>query len=537
MPRRAFRDLLPFGLIASAVFTSAMDLTSHAESTNDSRPNILFIYADDQSHRTVGCYPESYDWVKTPNIDQLASCGIRFTHAYVGTWCMPSRASMLTGLQQYGVQTMRMEGQYPGSTYDPDRCRFWPSTFRANGYSTAQIGKWHTGVDSGANREWDHQAVWNRPKYPANSGAYYYDQLIEFNGGQPELVKGYSTDNYTNWAEDFIRGEHRDADKPWYLWVCYGAVHGPFTPAKRHLDGYPRATVPVPKDIYGPRSGKPGYMQEIAQWVESESGAPEMKGGAFGGRTVEGSKGIHGNELQHWVRQYHEGVLAIDESVGRLVESLKETGQYENTLIVYSADQGFAWGQHGFATKLAPYDANIRGPLIVSMPSRLPSGKVCTSPVSGVDIAPTFFSFAEIPLPWKMHGHDLTSLLQNPSLKREEPAFLAMTGRHYGTDTDVIPTDPSVRDLGPGVPWYLMLTQHNYKYIRTLVEGEPEELYDLKADPDELDNLALNPDFADKLSLYRRKTLDELRRTGAGMLENLPSVRADDHQETAAGHQ
>lgn len=488
------------------------------------QPNILFIYADDQSYRTVSCYPEAYDWVDTPNIDALARNGVRFSHAYIGTWCMPSRATMLTGLQQYGVQTMRMEGEYPGSVYDPEKCRFWPSVFRDQGYCTAQVGKWHTGVDSGARRDWDFQAVWNRPKYIENSGAYYYDQLIEFNGAEPKLIRGYATDNYTNWAEDFIRGEHRDPDKPWYLWVCYGAVHGPFTPAKRHLKSYPEAKVPAPKDIYPPRKGKPSYMQKIEMWVEGKDSFPEMKGGAFGGRTVEGATGIYGNRLDDWVRQYHAGVLAIDESVGRLVESLKETGQYENTLIVYTADQGFAWGQHGFATKLAPYDANIRSPLIVSMPARLPTGKVCTSPVSGVDIAPTFFRFAGIETPWKMHGHDLTPLLHHPEQRRSEPALLAMTGRTYGDDTNVIPTDPKVRDLGPGVPWYLLLAKNNFKYIRTLVKDEPEELYDLKADPDELVNLALKPEYAETLAEFRRATLAELKRTDAGMLENLPPV-------------
>ncbi|MDA7503560.1 sulfatase-like hydrolase/transferase [Planctomicrobium sp.] len=516
------RSLLLILLIAG-LFTRFVDAAENSKK----RPNILFIYADDQSHRTVSCYPEAYDWVRTPNIDALAERGIRFTHAYVGTWCMPSRATMLTGLQQYGVQSMRMEGDYPGSTYDPALCKFWPSTFRKQGYSTAQIGKWHTGIDSGANRDWDFQAVWNRPKYIKNSGAYYYDQLIEFDGGEPQLVKGYATDNYTNWAEDFIRGEHRDEEKPWYMWVCYGAVHGPFTPAKRHHEGYTNAEISTPADIYPPRAGKPSYMQNIEMWVPSKNGNPEMKGGAFGGRTVEGAKGIHGNTLNDWVRQYHEGVLAIDESVGRLVESLKETGQYENTLIVYTADQGFAWGQHGFATKLAPYDANIRGPLIFSMPSRLPTNKVCKSPVSGVDIAPTFFRFADLQTPWNMHGYDLTPLLLEPESIRDEPAFLAMTGRNYGSDTDIIPTDPKVRDLGPGVPWYLLLTKGDYKYIRTLVEGEPEELYNLKTDPEELVNLAMNPKFESELSVFREATLAELKRTNAGMLKNLPGVSTD----------
>ncbi len=118
----------------------------------DKRPNILFIYTDDQSHRTVSCYPEAYDWASTPNIDRLAQNGIRFTHAYIGTWCMPSRATLLTGHHPYGVQSMRMEGQYPGSAYDPAQCPFWPKVFRERGYTTAQIGKWHTGTDTGFGR-------------------------------------------------------------------------------------------------------------------------------------------------------------------------------------------------------------------------------------------------------------------------------------------------------------------------------------------------------------------------------------------------
>src|SRR5262245_25174149 len=105
----------------------------------DTTPNILFIYSDDQSHRTVGCYPESYKWVKTPNIDKLASRGIRFANGYpAGPWCMPSRATLLTGHFQTGIESMRMEGPYPGSEYDPNKCPFWPKVFREKGYHTAQ---------------------------------------------------------------------------------------------------------------------------------------------------------------------------------------------------------------------------------------------------------------------------------------------------------------------------------------------------------------------------------------------------------------
>ena len=153
------------------------------------QPNILFIYTDDQSTRTVSCYEDAFDFVKTPNIDKLASSGVRFSRAYIGSWCMPSRATMLTGHHQHGIESMRMQGKYPGSAYDADKCPFWPSVFRENGYITAQIGKWHTGVDGGYGRDWDYQIVWNRPKYVDNSPNYYYDQLTEFNGGSLKWSK------------------------------------------------------------------------------------------------------------------------------------------------------------------------------------------------------------------------------------------------------------------------------------------------------------------------------------------------------------
>jgi arylsulfatase A-like enzyme len=105
------------------------------------RPNILFIYTDDHSHRTVSCYPEAYDWVNTPNIDKLAKNGTRFRYAYIGTWCMPSRATLLTGHYQHGIESMRMVGDYPGSDYDPERCPFWPKVFRENGLSNGSDRK------------------------------------------------------------------------------------------------------------------------------------------------------------------------------------------------------------------------------------------------------------------------------------------------------------------------------------------------------------------------------------------------------------
>jgi arylsulfatase A-like enzyme len=437
---------------------------------------------------------------------------------------MPSRATMLTGRHQYGVQTMRMVPPYPGSTYDPEQCRFWPAIFRQEGYQTAHIGKWHTGTDAGFGRDWDYQIVWNRPRHPDNAPNYYHDQLLSINGGEPKIVKGYSTDNYTRWAVEYIQGEHRDASKPWYLWLCYGGVHAPYTPAERHLEDYPEASVTTPADIYPPRAGKPSYMQKVAAWEKGPKGEPVLSRKAMGGEVGDDPQRDQGRSLSSWSRQYHQAVRALDEGIGQVLSALETSGQLANTLVVLTADQGYAWGQHGFRAKLAPYDANLRSPFIISMPGTLPEGKVCRTPVGGADIAPTFFSFAGLKLPWEMHGHDLTPLLKNPEAEWPHTTLLPFTADKFGADCDVVPAPPANRHK-TGIPWYLMLAQGRHKYIRTLEANEPEELYDLQADPDELNNLASEPQHADTVKKLRDAAIAELRRTGAKMVDSLPAVK------------
>lgn len=498
-------------------------LPAFAAEEKPSRPNLLFLYTDDHSYRTLSCYDHADPFAQTPNLDRLAERGVRFTHAYIGTWCMPSRATVLTGRHQYGVRTMRMEGEYPGSEYDPAQCPFWPAELRKHGYHTAQIGKWHTGTDAGFGRDWDHQIVWNRPKHPDNAGNYYHDQLLSIDGGEPQVVKGYSTDNYTRWAIDYIEGKNRDPEKPWFLWLCYGGVHAPYTPADRHLGEYPDAKVTTPADIYPPRPGKPAWMQDVATWIEGPGGDPVLAAKALGKEVGDDPSRDQGRTLSSWVRQMHQAVRSLDEGIGQVLAALEASGQLENTLVVFTSDQGFAWGQHGFRSKLAPYDANIRSPMIVSMPGTLPEGKVCPTPVGGADLAPTLLAFAGLDLPWDMHGHDLTPLLKDPGMTWPHPVLMPFTADRFGADCDVVPAPPKNRHKS-GVPWYLMLVEGRYKYIRTLDAGEPEELYDLIEDPDELTNLAGKAENRERLEKMREATIGELGRTGAKMADSLPAV-------------
>ncbi|MDX1947314.1 MAG: sulfatase-like hydrolase/transferase [Pirellulaceae bacterium] len=486
------------------------------------RPNILFIYSDDHSYKTVSCYPEAYKFAKTPHIDALASRGVRFTHCYLGSWCMPSRAVLLTGRHPHGIESMRMEGAYPGSTYDPAQCPFWPAELRKAGYHTAQIGKWHTGVDAGFGRDWDYQIVWNRPKHPENAGNYYDRQLLSTNGGSDTMTTGYTTDNYSQWASDYIRGEHRDPSKPWYLWLCYGAIHGPTTPAARHKGALKDAVVPTPADIFGPRPGKPDYLDKTQAWSKGPGGIPVMgkSGEAFGDESAQNAR-TH----QKWVQQVNECVMALDEGIGKVLAALRESGQLENTLVVFSADQGFASGEHGCRSKLCPYDANYRSPLIISMPGTIPEGKVCPQSVNAPDLVVTFHAFARQPLPWKMHGRDLSPLLKDPAAAWPHPTLYEHLGHDYGSDTTKVLTADPKHAVHNNVPWYIALRERNLKYIRYLKGGEMEELYDLAADPDELTNLALLPEHADELARLRAVAVAELRRTEAGFVDHLPPTR------------
>ena len=483
------------------VLAGLLQLTpyAYAGETSSSRPrppNILFIYTDDQSKKLISSYEGAYAMARTPNIDQLAASGIRFEAAYMGAWCMPSRATLLTGLHPHAIETMRLTGPNPQGTYDPSVCRFWPSVFREHGYHTAQIGKWHTVTDAGWGRDWDYQRVWNRPANPEDAGNYYGPQLIDFNG-QRRKVEGYSTDNYTRWAVDYIKGEGRDAQKPWYLWLCYGATHSPTIPASRHLGTLQNAAAEVPSDILGPRPGKPSYLDATQGWKRGSSGEIMEKGERFS----------HAN----WVRQVNECLQAVDEGVGELIRALRESGQLEDTLVIYTSDQGYANGEHGMRQKVAPYETTYASPFIVSRPGSVPAGKVVRHTVNGPDVVVTFFAQAGIALPWKMHGRDFSAVLRDPeSAHWNHPTLFTNTGEDYGAN--VIATLAGAKPaVHAGVPYFAAVRHGDLKYIRYLKGEEPEELYDLQADPEELNNLSGDQRRNQDLERLRSLWWQELR--------------------------
>ena len=224
------------------------------------------------------------------------------------------------------------------------------------------------------------------------------------------------------------------------------------------------------------------------------------------------------------MKKYNRAVAALDEGVGRLVEALKRSGQLNHTLIVYTSDQGFAWGQHGCREKWMAYDANIAAPLIFAWPDKIDPAQVCNEPVTGVDIVATFHSLAGVKPVLDLHGRDLAPLLNAPTQTLKDPLLLTHTARVYG--------ERFLNDIkqgtfvGQGVkPAYLMMRDGRFKYIRHMKADTIEEVYDLQRDPLELDNLAADTSFASELKQLRTKAADEVRKKGGEFVDYLPDPK------------
>jgi arylsulfatase A-like enzyme len=484
-----------------------------AAAANEPAPNILCIFTDDQSFRTVSCYPGAYNYASTPNIDRLAETGIRFDHAYIGAKCVPSRAGMLTGRFQYACAE--------GPQY-----KWWTTALRTKGYYTGMIGKWHWGKGAEAHQHgtaWDWSVVWDHGQYAA-AGGYYYDQKVMIDGGAPQDLGGYSTDRYTEYTLEFIKDRAKKPQQPWYYWLCYGAVHGPYTPADRHKGQFAdKPKTAVPEDIYGPRPGKPVHMQG-GSWKKGPDGDPLYKG----------------KTLDFWAKQQTEAVAAIDEGVGKITKALEETGQLENTVIVFTSDQGYVWGHHGLKGKIWPYSAAIRSPLIVSNPKRYPEKVVCKIPVNGMDLVRTFHAMAEAKPDQVLHGRDMTPLLKEPESGavaaewNKTPTMMTYTRNTYTAEAmaEKIKAESwgsfylGGKARGPVVndkanPCYFMILDGKHKYIRYIFPNRIEELYDIEKDFDELNNLALSPEYKDRVIEMRGKLDDYLRKTGGELFVDL----------------
>jgi arylsulfatase A-like enzyme len=469
------------------------------------RPNILFIFTDDQTYRSVSCYEGAWPWAQTPHLDDLARQGIRFQNAYSGPWCSPSRAMMMSGLQLHALERPRTLRKSDGIK------PVWQPALKKNDYRCGFIGKWD--LPPGLVGIWDHSVVW----HASGEGGvkfdpmhYYTGMSVEIDGGAAQVLPGYSTDTFTQHAADFIQ---QNTQRPWFLWLCLGAPHVPSVPPPRHTNLYADAQPSLndEQDLFGPRMNVPAYQRTRSEVTR------------FGDRIErEFPKGMAMTDL---MRRYAATVRGIDDVVGALIESLRTSGQLERTLIVFTSDDGMPFGEHGFVNKTGPYDACQRVPLIARGPG-VTGGHVCMHPVAALDLIPTLLAAADVPAPYPLHGHDLTPLLRDPSAAWPHAVLLESFGFEAGSATHGGVTNYELKTNRPspeGIPWWILLREGRFKYIRTLVADEIDELYDLEADPGERRNLAVEPAHRATLLRLRQRLETELQRSeGSTLASKLP---------------
>lgn len=404
--------------------------------------SIIFILIDDLRHDTFGFM--GHPFVQTPHLDSLAAHGLVFSNAFVTTaLCSPSRASILTGLYAHE------HGVLDNSTELPEQLPTFPRLLQEAGYRTGFIGKWHMGGANDAPRpgfdrwvSFKGQGVYNNPS-------------LNIDGKRAE-AQGYTTDLLTDHAVDFIRSAD---EKPFMLYLSHKAVHADFQPAERHKGCYSKEVIPHPGTMANTEenyAGKP-------DWVRAQRDSWHGVDGMYNGRI----------EFDPFVRDYCETLRAVDDSVGRVVEALTEKRLLESTLLVFTSDNGFLFGEHGLIDKRCMYEPSIRVPLIVHCPELVKGGTKRDEMIVNLDFGPTFLEAAGLSVPESMRGRSFLRLLAGEKVEWRE-AFLY----EYFWERSFAHT-PTV--FGVRTPQYKLM---QYQGIEDL-----NELYDLEADPEERHNL------------------------------------------------
>ena len=455
---------LPLTLLAIALtFTSARA----ADAPPTKRPNVLFILCDDIRWNALSC--AGHPSLKTPNIDRLASEGVRFANMFCTTsLCSPSRASILTGLYAHG------HGVRDNFTELPSNLTHWPQRLREEGYETAYLGKWHMGEDNDMPR-------WGFDWFVTHKGqGKYFDTEWNFGGKKREVVKGYYTTVITDMALDWLKKDH--SGKPWALCVGHKAPHSFYTPEEKYAHTFDSVRVPYPQTAFE-LGDKPAWMKErLYTWHGIYGPLFEWRK-KFPDDSPEGVK-----DFENMVHGYWGTILSVDDSIARLVAFLKERGELDNTILVFMGDNGLLEGEHGMVDKRTAHEASLRIPLIVRYPA-LASGKVIAQQVLTEDVAPSLLDLCGAKPLENIHGKSWAKLV-----RKGDDAWRKAWFYEYNYEKQ-FPYTPNVRAV----------RTDEWKYIRyPHGDGSPDkhmaELYNVKLDPEERHNLIADPQYAAKIT-------------------------------------
>jgi arylsulfatase A-like enzyme len=434
------------------------------------RPNILCIMADDHAAHAISAYGSVIN--QTPQLDRLAAQGMRFDRMFaVNSICTPSRATVLTGKYSH-INGVPVFNRFDGS--QPTVAKY----LQAAGYHTGIIGKWHLESDPTGFDKWS---------ILPGQGDYFNPTFLEADGKR--VIKGYITDITTDLSIDFLK--NRPKDKPFFLMCHHKAPHRNWQPDAKHKAMFAGKVIPEPPTLRDNGVGRSDAIRECKQKVLENLSPNDTKGAP--------PAGLSDDELLKWkyqryMQDYLACVQSVDDNVGRLLDYLDEAGLAENTLVIYTSDQGFFLGDHGLYDKRFMYEESIRVPFLVRWPEVIKPGEVQSAMGINVDFAPTFMDAAGLPLPADMQGRSLMPLFKGkvPSDWRGSWYY-----RYYH--------DPG--DHNTRAHYGVRTTTHKLIYFW---KKNQWEMYDLIADPSELHNLYSDPEQAEavvklKAELYRLK--------------------------------
>ena len=415
--------------------------TLHA-ADSQARPNILFIFSDDHAQHAISAYGSKVN--TTPHIDRLAKEGARFTNSFVSnSICTPSRATLLTG------QYSHLNGVPVFNSFDGSRDNV-AKQLQAGGYHTGMIGKWHLGSDPTGFDRWI---------VLPGQGAYWNPVFLI--AGRKLTIEGHCTDITTDLGIEWIKT--RPQDKPFFLMLHQKAPHRAWEPAKRHIEMFKDKVIPEPDTLWDDYSTRPTALPANEQTVARDltrrdlklTPPADLKGPALQKwmnekpmeLTVDG-KTLTGKELVKWkyqryMRDYLACVQGVDDSVGKVLDYLDQTGLAKNTIVLYSADNGWYLGDLGLYDKRFMYEPGLKVPLLARGPG-IRAGSVPAQFVGNIDLAPTFLDLAGLPIPASMQGRSLAALLRGESPADWRTSFYYRyyhdpghhnTAAHYGVRT------------------------------------------------------------------------------------------------------
>lgn len=463
--------------------------------------NVVFILSDDHRYDYMG-FMGTIPWLETPSMDRMAKEGAHIKNAFVTTsLSSPSRASILTGMYSHSHKVVDNTAPLPEGLI------FFPQYLQENGYKTAFFGKWHMGNDSGAPQPgFDH---WEGFKGQGE----YYNPRINTNGEWIQYKDStYVTDLLTEHAILFMKNQ-KQADKPFFVYLSHKGVHDNFSAAKRHKDCYKDKELVLPQTINTPYYGVkdlPTIHEETGKAASGKDYYGEKMSPNWVKNQRESWHGVdysyHGRPWDVQVRKYCETLRSVDESIGSVLDYLKEAGLDDNTLVIYMGDNGFAWGEHGLIDKRQFYEESVRVPMLVRCPGLFEGGKVIENMVQNVDVAPTIMACAGLDKAKQMVGYSFLPLLRGELVDWRDHIFYEYYWEYEFPQT---PTMHGIRT-------------DRYKYIRYHGVWDTNEFYDLQNDPYETTNLIVEPEYKEVIKQLNGRIYDWLESTD-GM--NIPLKR------------